>query len=126
LPSPAAAFSSGRRAPTPPRCCHAPIPCCSLPPVALAHPAPLAPARLARAPDEAKPGAASDGGGRGARAALALTPTAIIARPQAPPCCKRMFHVFQMFYRYVSSVSCGCCKSRSGCCIYCNDYTRLL
>ena len=44
-PSPAAAFPSRRRAPTPPRCHRARIPRRSLPPVALAHPAPLAPTR---------------------------------------------------------------------------------
>jgi hypothetical protein len=27
---------------------------------------------------------------------------------------------------HVASVSCGCCKSRSGCCICCNGYTRML
>ena len=27
-----------------------------------------------------------------------------------------VFHVFQMFQRYVASVSCRYCKSRSGCC----------
>jgi hypothetical protein len=31
-----------------------------------------------------------------------------------------------MFGRYASSVSCGCCKSRSRCCICCNDYTCML
>jgi hypothetical protein len=30
-------------------------------------------------------------------------------------CCKRVFYVFQMFRKDVASVSCGCCKSRSGC-----------
>jgi hypothetical protein len=30
-------------------------------------------------------------------------------------CCKRVFYVFQMFHKDVASVSCGCCKSRSGC-----------
>ena len=41
-------------------------------------------------------------------------------------CCKRMFQVFQMFQRYVSSVSYGCCKSRSGYHICCNGCTRML
>jgi hypothetical protein len=41
-------------------------------------------------------------------------------------CCKSMFQVFQMFHLNVVSVSCGYCKSRSGCCIYCNGYTRML
>jgi hypothetical protein len=41
-PSPAVAFPSGRRAPTSPRCCHALIPHRSFPPVAFAHPVPLA------------------------------------------------------------------------------------
>jgi hypothetical protein len=30
-------------------------------------------------------------------------------------CCKCVFYVFQMFHKDVASVSCGCCKSRSGC-----------
>jgi hypothetical protein len=30
-------------------------------------------------------------------------------------CCKCVFYVFQMFQKDVASVSCGCCKSRSGC-----------
>ena len=29
-----------------------------------------------------------------------------------------MFHVFHLFQTYVASVLSGCCKSRSGCCIY--------
>jgi hypothetical protein len=38
--------------------------------------------------------------------------------------CERMFQVFQ---RYVASVSYGCCKcNRSGCCICCNGYTPML
>jgi hypothetical protein len=39
-----------------------------------------------------------------------------------------MFQVFQMFHMYVASVSYGCCKSRSGCCICicCNGCTRML
>ena len=41
-------------------------------------------------------------------------------------CCKLMFQVFQLFHMYVSIVSCGCCKSRSGCCICCNGYTLML
>jgi hypothetical protein len=31
-------------------------------------------------------------------------------------CCKRMFQLFQIFQRYVASISYECCKSRSGCC----------
>jgi hypothetical protein len=31
-----------------------------------------------------------------------------------------------MFHRYVASVSYGCCKSRSGCCICCNGCIRML
>jgi hypothetical protein len=31
-----------------------------------------------------------------------------------------------MFQSYASSVSSRCCKSRSGCCICCNDKIRLL
>jgi hypothetical protein len=30
-------------------------------------------------------------------------------------CCKRVFYMLQMFHKDVASVSCGCCKSRSGC-----------
>jgi hypothetical protein len=30
--------------------------------------------------------------------------------------CKRLFQVFQMFYRYVASVLYQCCKNISGCC----------
>jgi hypothetical protein len=41
-------------------------------------------------------------------------------------CCKYMFLVFQMFQRYVVSLSDVCCKSRSGCCICCNSSTRML
>jgi hypothetical protein len=126
--SPTAAFPSGRHVPTPPRCCHAPTLRRSLPPIALAYPAPLTPARHAcRRPGRAKPSAASDGGGGGdACATPALTPTPRITWPRALLCCKRMFQVFQMFRRYVSNVSCGCCNSRSGYCIYCNDCTRIL
>jgi hypothetical protein len=36
-----------------------------------------------------------------------------------------MFQVFQMFQRYVSSVSYGYCKSRLGCCTCCNGYIRM-
>jgi hypothetical protein len=31
-----------------------------------------------------------------------------------------------MFHRNVASISYICCKSRSGCCIYYNSYTRML
>ena len=87
----------------------------------------LAPSRrVRRPPGRAKPGATSDGGGDGARAAPAPTPTAGIARPRPPACCKRMFQVFQIFRRYVSSVSCGCYKSRSRCCVCCNSCTCML
>ena len=37
-------------------------------------------------------------------------------------CCKHIFQVFQMFHRYAASVSYGCCKSRSGCCIWLYTY----
>jgi hypothetical protein len=40
--------------------------------------------------------------------------------------CKHIFQVFQMFQRFVVSVSYRCCKSRSGCCICCNSCTRML
>ena len=33
---------------------------------------------------------------------------------------------FKIFQRYVTSVSYGCCKSRSGCCICCSGCTRML
>jgi hypothetical protein len=36
--------------------------------------------------------------------------------------CKYMFQIFHLFQKYVASVLSGCCKSRSGCCIYCNSY----
>jgi hypothetical protein len=35
-------------------------------------------------------------------------------------------HTFQVFHRYVTNVSDGCCKSRSGYYICCNSYTRML
>jgi hypothetical protein len=41
-------------------------------------------------------------------------------------CCKHMFQVFRIFQRYVASVSYGCCKSRSRCCICCNGNTCML
>jgi hypothetical protein len=34
--------------------------------------------------------------------------------------------MFQVFDRYVIGISCGCCKSRSGCCICSNVCTRML
>ena len=40
--------------------------------------------------------------------------------------CKSMFQMFQLCQMYVSSVSYRCCKSRSGCCICCNDCTCML
>ena len=40
-------------------------------------------------------------------------------------CCKHMFEVFQVFQTYVLSVSSGCCKNRSGCCICCYGHTRM-
>jgi hypothetical protein len=33
-------------------------------------------------------------------------------------CFKCMFQMFHLFQMYVVSVLSGCCKSRSGCCIY--------
>jgi hypothetical protein len=60
----------------------------------------------------------------GARAPPALTLTTGINRPQSLLlCCKRMFQLFQ---RYVASVSYECCKSKLGCCICCNGYTCML
>jgi hypothetical protein len=38
-------------------------------------------------------------------------------------CCN---YLFQMFQRYVASVSYGCCKSRSWCYICCNGCTHIL
>ena len=35
-------------------------------------------------------------------------------------------HMFQVFQRYVVSVSYGCCKSRSGCCICCKCFRDML
>jgi hypothetical protein len=48
-------------------------------------------------------------------AAGSHAPMAEIDRFRAfpPLCCICMFQVFQMFWRYVASVSYGCCKSRS-------------
>jgi hypothetical protein len=40
--------------------------------------------------------------------------------------CKSMFKVFQMLHLDVASVLCVYCKSRLGCCICCNDCTRML
>jgi hypothetical protein len=77
-------------------------------------------------PGQAKPGATSNGGDGGSRETVALTPASGIARPQALPCCKHMFQVFQMFRRHISIVSCGCCRSRSWSCICCNNCTRML
>jgi hypothetical protein len=37
-----------------------------------------------------------------------------------------MFQVFQMFHWYIASVSYGCYKSKSRCCICCNGCTRML
>jgi hypothetical protein len=37
-----------------------------------------------------------------------------------------MFQVLYMLQRYVISVSYGCCKSGSGCCLCCNGCTRIL
>ena len=41
-------------------------------------------------------------------------------------CCKRMFQVFQIFQKYVASVSYGCCKSRLGYCICCKCFRGIL
>jgi hypothetical protein len=35
-------------------------------------------------------------------------------------------HMFQVFRRYIVSVSYGCCKSRLGHCICCNGFVRML
>ena len=37
-----------------------------------------------------------------------------------------VFKCFRLFQTFVSSVSSGCCKSRSGCCICCNNKIRML
>jgi hypothetical protein len=34
--------------------------------------------------------------------------------------------IFQVFHLVVASVSCGCCKSRLGCCLCCNGCTCML
>jgi hypothetical protein len=41
-------------------------------------------------------------------------------------CCKCMFEMFDLFQKYVTIASSRCCKSRSGCCICCNDYVYVL
>jgi hypothetical protein len=41
-------------------------------------------------------------------------------------CCKLLCKVFQIFQRYVASISYGCCKNRLRCCICCNGCTRIL
>jgi hypothetical protein len=41
-------------------------------------------------------------------------------------CCKCLFQVFWIFQRYIASVSYGCCKNKSRCCICCNGCTRML
>jgi hypothetical protein len=53
---------------------------------------------------------------------LAVSRSALRVRKKVEKntCCKRMFQVFQMFQRYVASVSDEYCKSRSGCFICCN------
>ena len=55
------------------------------------------PIRASRPSGRAKPGAASDGGGDGARAAPAPTPTIGIARPQAPHVASACFKCFRCF-----------------------------
>jgi hypothetical protein len=41
----------------------------------------------------------------------------------ASACCKHMFKVLHVFYMHVASISRGCCKSKSRCCICYNGYT---
>jgi hypothetical protein len=41
-------------------------------------------------------------------------------------CLKCMFQMFFLFHTYVASISSRCCKYRSGCCIMCNGYIRML
>jgi hypothetical protein len=56
--------------------------------------------------------------------------TGLFFRPSpnlaCPAKCSGIVQVFQMFHRYVASVSDGCCKSTSRCCICCNSCTRIL
>jgi hypothetical protein len=42
--------------------------------------------------------------------------------PLSVLCFQTCFKCFSLFQIYISSVSYGCCKSRSGCCICCNGY----
>jgi hypothetical protein len=55
-----------------------------------------------------------------------LRPRRLEAWPRLPHVTSAYFKCFQMFRRYVSSVLCERCKSRSGCCICCNDCTHML
>jgi hypothetical protein len=57
---------------------------------------------------------------------LALTPTAGIARPGLRNVAHACFECFICFVHMFQVLLCGCCKSRSGCCICCNDCTRIL
>jgi len=41
-------------------------------------------------------------------------------------CLQWLWSVLQVLQTFVASVSCGCCKSRTRCCICCNGYTPML
>jgi hypothetical protein len=64
-----------------------------------------------------------------------VRPVPVVLAPQgrdqpsstSPPiCCKYTFQVFEMFQRYVTGVSYGCCKSRLGCYICCKCLRGML
>jgi hypothetical protein len=63
----------------------------------------------------AAPSALSSRGGLRKRASSHGDEETFMACDRICACCKRVFYVFQMFHKDVASVSCGCCKSRSGC-----------
>jgi hypothetical protein len=60
-------------------------------------------------------GAEQQGDGSRKRASSHGDEETFMACGRVCACCKRVFYVFQMFHKDVASVSCGCCKSRSGC-----------
>jgi hypothetical protein len=60
-------------------------------------------------------GAEQQGDGLRKRASSHSDEETFMACDRICACCKCVFYVFQMFDKDVASVSCGCCKSRSGC-----------
>jgi hypothetical protein len=60
-------------------------------------------------------GAEQQGDGSRKRASSRGDEETFMACGRICACYKRVFYVFQMFYKDVASVSCECCKSRSGC-----------